>query len=374
MSRDLILLGISLMMWGIGEGMFFFFQPLYLQQLGANPVTIGAIYGAAGLAMAVVHIPAGHLSDRIGRKPLLLAAWIIALLATWSMALAPSLTIFVIGMLIYNLTAFVSSPLNSYITAARDKLSVERAITMVSALYNTGAVFGPWLGGLAGERYGLRTIYLIAGITFVISLIILLFIKSQPIEIQNPGEMTNGKFVDRRFITFLSVIFLAGFSMYLAQPLSSNYLQNQQLLSLESIGILGSISSIGVVFLNLGLGHLKASTGYLLGQLSVALFTLILWRSTSFPWFCVGYLLIGGYRISRSLATALTRNFVHQSRMGLAYGITETVGASAIILAPPVAGLLYQINPPLMYIVGFGLIIISILISARFIPRSKIPV
>jgi hypothetical protein len=142
-------------------------------------------------------------------------------------------------------------------------------------------------------------------------------------------------------------------------------------LSLESIGILGSISSIGVVLLNLGLGHLKASTGFLLGQLSVALFTLILWRSTSFPWFCVGYLLIGGYRISRSLATALTRNFVHQSRMGLAYGITETIGASAIILAPPVAGFLYQINPPLMYIVGFGLIIISILISARFILDPK---
>jgi MFS family permease len=60
--------------------------------------------------------------------------------------------------------------------------------------------------------------------------------------------------------------------------------------------------------------------------------------------------------------------------MGLAYGITETVGASAIILAPPVAGFLYQINPSLMYIVGFFLIVISIFISARFIPRPDRPV
>ena len=122
MSRDLILLGISLMTWGVGEGMFFIFQPLYLQQLGANPVTIGTILGAAGIAMAVAHIPAGHLADRIGRKPLLVAAWFTAMLATWVMALAPSLPLFVFGMMIYNLTAFVSSPMNSYITAARGKV------------------------------------------------------------------------------------------------------------------------------------------------------------------------------------------------------------------------------------------------------------
>jgi len=372
MSRDLILLGISLMTWGVGEGMFFIFQPLYLQQLGANPLTIGAIFGAAGISMTIAHIPAGHLADRIGRKPLLLASWILAMLATWAMALAPSLPLFVTGMLIYNLTAFVSSPLSSYITAARGKLSVERALTMVSAFYNAGAVLGPWVGGQVGERYGLRTIYFIAGVTFIFSFIILLFINSQPVEKPVTGEITNGQFVNRRFITYLSVIFLAGFSMYLAQPLSANYLQNQHHISLESIGVLGSISSLGIVFLNIGFGNLKAYTGYLLAQSLVALFTLILWRGTSFPWFCLGYFLIGGYRFSRSLATALTKNLVHQSRMGLAYGMTETVGASAIILASPAAGFLYKSNPSLMYIVGFCLIILSIFISARFIPRSNL--
>jgi MFS family permease len=157
--------------------------------------------------------------------------------------------------------------------------------------------------------------------------------------------------------------------MYLAQPLSSNYLQNQQSLSLESIGVLGSISSLGIVILNLVLGNLNPYTGYLLGQLSVALYTLILWRSTGFLWFCVGYFLVGGYRTSLSLATALTKNLVHQSRMGLAYGMTATVGSSSVILAAAVAGFLYQTKPSLMYIVGFCMIIISILLSARFIPR-----
>src|SRR4030066_1566439 len=343
--------------------MFFIFQPLYLQQLGANPVAIGAILGSAGIAIALACIAAGHLADRIGRKPLLLAAWITAMIATWVMALAPSLPLFVIGMMIYNLTAFVSSPMNSYITAARGRLGVGRAITMVSALYNSGAILGPWLGGQVGQHFGLRTIYVIAGCAFILSSIVLFFIKSQPIEIHESEHVNNSKVVDGRFVTYQSIIFLAGFSMYLAQPLSSNYLQNQQELSLNSIGILGSISSIGIVVLNLGLGSLNAHIGYILGQLAVGLFNLILWQGTSFPWFCLAYFLVGGYRITRSLATAQTRSLVHQSRMGFAYGITEKGSASAIILASPVAGFLYEIKPSLIYIFGFCLILISLLIS-----------
>ena len=369
MSRDLILLSISMMTWGVGEGMFFIFLPLYLQQLGAVPVAIGLILSAAGIMMTIAHIPAGHLADRIGRKPLLLTAWITAMVAAFVMALAPSLPLFVVGFLLYNLTAFVSSPLNSYVTAARDKLSVTRAITMVSAIYNSGVFIGSFLGGQVGERFGLQTSYFISGGIFFISLIILLFIKSQAVEIRDPDQAGNYKFVDLRFIRFLSVIFLAGFSMYLAQPLSSNYLQNQKGLSLESIGVLGSISSLGIVVMNLVIGNINPYIGYILVQLSVAAYALILWRATGFAWFCVGYFLMSGYRTSLLLATALTKNLVHQSRMGLAYGMTATVGSSSVILAPALAGFLYQTAPSLMYIVAFCMIVVSLLLSTRFIPR-----
>lgn len=56
-SRDLILIAIALMTWGIGEGMFYFFQPLYLQQLGADPVMIGGILGLTGFVLTLTHLP-----------------------------------------------------------------------------------------------------------------------------------------------------------------------------------------------------------------------------------------------------------------------------------------------------------------------------
>ena len=49
MKRDLILVAIAMFAWGLGEGLFIYFQPLYLQELGANPIMIGTILGGFGL-------------------------------------------------------------------------------------------------------------------------------------------------------------------------------------------------------------------------------------------------------------------------------------------------------------------------------------
>jgi len=57
MNRSLLWLGISLFMWGLGESMFLLFQPIYLQQLGADPIQIGVILGAFGAVMMFTHIP-----------------------------------------------------------------------------------------------------------------------------------------------------------------------------------------------------------------------------------------------------------------------------------------------------------------------------
>ena len=67
MNPTLVLISIALFTWGIGEGMFFYFVPIYLEQLGANPLTIGSVFGTFALVMMAAHIPAGYLSDRLGQ-------------------------------------------------------------------------------------------------------------------------------------------------------------------------------------------------------------------------------------------------------------------------------------------------------------------
>lgn len=358
------------MTWGVGEGMFFFFQPLYLEEFGASPIVIGSILSGLGIAMTIVHIPAGYLADKLGRRPLLWLAWGTGMLATWVMALAETLPIFVAGLLFYGLTSFVMSPLNSYITAARGRLSVSRAITMISAMYNFGAIIGPLIGGYVGNSLGLRQIYLISACIFVISTLIILFLRAQPLDLPDSTTFQVGFQSNKTYFIYLGIVFIAMFATYLPQPLSPNFLQNERNLQLNQIGQLGSIASLGIVILSLVIGNFEARWGFLIAQLAVSFFALLLWRGGSFGVFALAYFFVGGYRVARSLATAQTRFLVDQARMGLAYGITETVSSSAIILSPLLAGFLYEINPSLMYIISIILIITSILFSTRFTPRK----
>ena len=79
--------------------------------------------------------------------------------------------------------------------------------------------------------------------------------------------------------------------------------------------------------------------------------------------------MLGGYRTARNLGMAQVRELVPSAKMGLAYGLSETVSATAVILAPILAGFLYTQNPILMYAIGFGLLVLSIYVSSRFSPK-----
>ena len=370
MSVDLILLFASLFTWGIGEGMFIYFQPIYLQQLGASTMTIATVFSAFGLAMMLAHIPAGYLADRVGRKPIVIAAWTSGLIATWIMALARTLPVFIVGVLFYGLTAFVSAPLNSYVTAARGKLSPVRAMTLMSASFNLGAVLGPISGGWIGERYGLHLVYMISACIFIVSTGILLFIRPQPRDEHDPAAPPAKLWTNTRFMTLVGIVCVAMFVMYLPQPLTPKFLQNERGLSLESIGLLGSVGSFGNAALNLILGQFAARTGFLLAQASVAFFSLILWKGMGVPWYALGYFLLGGYRSARSFIYAQARPLVHRAQMGLAYGVAETFSSLAMTLAPLLAGVLYTREPIIVYPVSLGLIGVVILISIAFTPRQ----
>lgn len=375
MSRNLILVALALVIWGIGEGMFLYFQPLYLQQLGANPVLIGSILGGIGLLMTLVYLPAGYLTDHIGRRPMLIASWLMGTVSTGIMALANSLPIFVIGMALYGMTSFVVVPLGSYVTAARGKMSVARALTLISATYNVGAILGPLIGGWIGEMLGLRRSFSIAFILFILSTLVILFIQSQPVEHRSPDQKDSRlrQILTPLFIRYLGVVFVVIFAMYLSQPLSQNFLQNERGLSLSEIGQVISLRSVGIVVFNLILGQLAARRGFLLAQASMLLFNLFIWLGNSLLWYRLGYFFLGSFQTSRSLATAQGRALLTGENMGIGYGLIETFGAMGLILAPPIAGWLYSNNPESIYTTGLVLIGLAIIVTIIFTPHQIKP-
>jgi len=370
LNRNLIFLSIALVTWGVGEGMFFLFQPLYLQELGASPIQIGAILGMVGIAMSAAHLPAGYLSNRIGRRPLLVTAWMIGTAAIWVMALANTLPAYVAGSVFYGLTAFVAGPLNGYTTAVRGKMSVGQALTLVSAFYNMGAILGPLLGGWIAGLMGLRGSFFFAGGITILSTLVITQIRAQPVEKTLPtvDARPPRRWLTPRYALFLGIVGLAVFVMYLPQPLTVNFLQNEQQVNIRWIGVLIAARSLGVVLLNLTLGRKNARYAYLVTQAVVGLFVLLIWRGSGMLYYLAGYLLLGAYQTSRSLAAAQGRALVEDHEMNIAYGLIETVSALAMILAPPLAGMLYAQNPTWVYTASLAGIGLSLLVSAFFMP------
>ena len=369
MKRDFILVIISLITWGIGEGAFMYFQPLYLEELGASPIVIGSILGGMGLVMTVVHIPAGYLADRIGRRQLMWAAWGTGIITTGLMALSQTLALFTVGLITYALTMFVIAPLNSYATAARHKLTVEQALTTTTAGFYLGGIAGPLIGGLLANRFGLRSIYFFAFFVFILSTLIILFISPQPRE-KDRSNTAGDLLKNRVFIRYLPYVFFAYLALFLPQPLAPNYLQNQLGISLQTIGFLGAVTNFGNVLISLAFGQLPVKAGLILGQVFVGIFAALVWRFSRLPILFAGYFLLGGFRATRSLLIAQVEKMVRPANLGLAYGILETATGSAMVAAPPLAGALYSARPDSIFSVSLLLIILILLFT---LIRRKMP-
>lgn len=365
MNRNLWLVAISLFIWGMGEGLFIYFQPLYLQEWGADPLMIGGIFGAMGIAMAIAPIPAGYASDRFGSHSIMCASWVLGTIAAWCMALAGSLPTFVIGLILYGLTGFVVAPMNSYITTVRGNMSIGRAISLCSGLFNLGAVLGPVTGGFIADKMGLRTVYIIAGVLFFCSTLIVFLTSKSPAPHHDDlsSVQPKGLFRNSRFLAFLGVTAVTLFAIYLPQPFTPNFLQNQQLFSRSTIGILGAAGSLGNAVATLLLGSLPSVTGFIAGQIWVLVFCVIFIKSETPIWFGIGYFFFGGYRLCRSMVLAIVRPMVHPEQTGLAFGIIETVGAISIIIAPVLAGFLYNKDPYSIYEISAGLVSVVIILN-----------
>jgi len=266
----------------------------------------------------------------------------------------------------YGFTAFGVTPMNTYITQVKGNLTAERALTFVSGGFNSGAVLGPLIGGLIAQHSGIKQIYLVAAGFFVISTVMIFFLRKYPV-VNDPEKHTRPKLHNNpRFMAMLPLVAITIFVLYLPQPFIPNYLQNEKLLELDRIGQLGSIGNLGNAIIILSLGRFNSVFGYLFGQLLVILSMLMFWRGNQPVWFGLGYFLLGGYRLTRVMLVAYARPLIHAADVGRAFGYLETVNSTAIILAPLAAGFLYDLDPELLFGSSVFLILAIFIVNSFF--------
>lgn len=372
MSRDLKILSFALFSWGIGEAFFIYTQTLYMEQLGADVLTIGAILAIASLVMTLSHIPAGALTDRIGSKRIILFNWVFSLVAAGLMYVAPNLTVFTIGLVLYQFTGFVLAPLSAHITSARGRWTSARALTTTYAMFSLGGFAGSLLGWLAGSSLSLHSGYGLAMVTFVISTASVFFLNDAPVEVD---RITGSFAVLRKLPAFIRLMMLAAlmlFASYLSWPLTPNYLQLTHDTSTSMIRLFGALNSLGMALLSLALGHFNSRRGLYVSLLFIAISVMTLWYGQGAVSFALGYFLAGGFRAARSLLSSEVEGMVAPANKGLAFGLLETISGLALTLAPPIAGYLFKLSPALPFPVSLALIGCSFILLLQMLSPVRL--
>ena len=381
MNRDTRLIMWALLLWGVGEGLFYHIQTLYIEQLGADPVQIGGLLSAMSVASAITFIPAGILSDRLPRKRVMIGGWIAGWGGIMLVGMARTWQGLIPGLILYSLSAYCVPVINTYLAHAASGRELEKTLTTVFAGFAVGGIISPMVGGWLAAAWTMRVVYFVSAGLFALSTLVVSFVSPQPVTRNEPSDRHPGHpghprhwrpIRERHFLAFIGLIGLIFEAMYIGFPLAPNFLADVRGWDVTRIGILGSVQALGTTMLNLWLGRLGNGgrpRGLLVGQVLVWCSACLLVVSGAFPVLTAAYLLRGAYQGCRSLAQARAAGFGREEERGLVLGITETVIAVAQVTAPYIAGWLYAGNPAWPLWASLGLIPPAIGLYVGVMPR-----
>ena len=123
---------------------------------------LGALYALMQFIFSPI---LGSLSDRFGRRPVILVSLLGAALDYLLLAWAPSMVWLFVGRIISGITAAHFSAASAYIADVTSPEKRAAGFGMIGAAFGLGFIAGPAVGGLLGE-FGLRLPFLVAaGVT-----------------------------------------------------------------------------------------------------------------------------------------------------------------------------------------------------------------
>lgn len=158
---------LTVMIDAMGIGLIIPVMPDLIREVDGGTLAEAAIWGGIlSTTFAVMQFlfgpVMGGLSDRFGRRPVLLTALVIMALDYVLMALASALWVLLLGRVIGGITAATQSTATAYMADISAPHERAARFGLVGAAFGAGFVIGPVVGGLLAE-YGTRAPFWMAG-------------------------------------------------------------------------------------------------------------------------------------------------------------------------------------------------------------------
>jgi MFS transporter, DHA1 family, tetracycline resistance protein len=138
----------------VGFGIVIPLLPLYAERFGAGPVGAAWLLAIYSLMQFLFAPWWGRLSDRVGRRPVLLVGLFGAAASYLAFGLAGSLTTLFAARALNGIMGANVGVAQAYIADVTDPRDRARGMGMIGAAFGLGFIFGPALGGIL-SRYGL---------------------------------------------------------------------------------------------------------------------------------------------------------------------------------------------------------------------------
>lgn len=167
MSRPLLVIFLTIFVNLIGFGIIIPLLPFYAETFGASPIAIGMLFASYSICQLIAAPLLGDLSDRHGRRPILIFSLAGTVASFVMLALASSLWVLFLARMVDGLSGGNISTARAYVADVTEPQDRARAYGLIGAAFGLGFILGPALSGLlAGISYS-APIWAAAALTLV---------------------------------------------------------------------------------------------------------------------------------------------------------------------------------------------------------------
>lgn len=387
MSKEKLIILFTVLIDVIGIGIVVPILPFYVKSFGASPWVITFLFSTFSFCAFFSTSFLGSLSDKIGRRPVLLVSILSTSLGWFIFSFAPGIIFLFLGRIVDGLAAGNFSTAQSCF-ADLSKSGKERTASFgfLGAIFGIGFIVGPMLGGLlAGFSHKAPFIFvgLLAFLNFLLAVAFLpetLKKKQKDKKINfNPFSPFRNSFKKKPLRSIFLVWFLFGLTMATTQAVLSLYLAkifhwtaSQVSFLIVGFGIVIAFNQ-GILLKRFWLKRFS-EPGLALGMFAVSCFCYLLMTRSILGIFIMALLAAAfSESVLRAVITSLAVGLSREERQGETLGVLSSIISLAMITGPLVSGFLFQVksNLPFFFSAFYGFLALLIMAYSVKIIKNR---
>lgn len=376
-NKNLLIIALIALVNMMGYGIVIPILYSYSRKFGLSDFQNGLLFAMFSVCQFIATPLIGRLSDKYGRRPLLLMSISGTALSFFIMAFAPNAWFLLLARALDGLTAGNIPVAFAVISDSTKPQDRAKAFGLIGSAFSFGFVFGPAISAFT-VGYGLAIPFIIAGvITIIATILTALYL---PETNTHMGEVRGGKLFDFPQMaktlfdpsvgaTFLiSLIFFMAFAcalIYGFQPFTLKVLhvtESQNAILFTMFGIVGLISQNLIV--HRVAKKLGTKSAFSMGILLTSFALLVMFFSRSLPIFIVGSIILGVFNsIVQTLIPTIISQEADPKSQGSIMGLNASYQSIGMIIGPILGGVIATIAIPLPFLAGSILIFLCFFLS-----------